>query len=76
MSSEKPKLPGPLYRTWDEAMSDPALNLSKPWFVADPDAATPGTIPDLSDWTGWFVSEPIDETGKQLPDWLSGPRRR
>lgn len=34
------KLSGPVYGTWDEAMTDPNLDLSKPWFFA-PDAELP-----------------------------------
>jgi hypothetical protein len=40
---------GPVYRSWDEAMADPDLDPSKPWFVA-PDAA-PAKLSDLVD--GW-----------------------
>lgn len=45
------KLPGPVYRTWDDAMSDPDLDTAQPWFVADPDAPA-GDLGD-HDWTGW-----------------------
>lgn len=76
MSSENPRLPGPVYRTWDDAMGDSSLDLSKPWFVADPSAGTSVSVPDLADWSGWTVIEPIDETGERLPDWLSGSRRQ
>jgi hypothetical protein len=47
------KLAGPLYRTWDDAMSDPALDLSKPWFVADPDREPVAVADRDTDWSGW-----------------------
>jgi hypothetical protein len=41
--------PGPVYRSWDEAMSDPNLDLTKPWFVV------PDPVPvDPADFAnGW-----------------------
>lgn len=46
------KLNGPVYRSWDEAMADPALDLSKPWFVA-PEPVASDSAAEPPDWSGW-----------------------
>jgi hypothetical protein len=45
------RLAGPVYPSWDEALADPDLDLSKPWFVAPDDS--PETTPAEADWSGW-----------------------
>ena len=54
------KLNGPVYRSWDEAMSDPSLDLSKPWYVVpDPEPAGPPQEP--ADWSGWVTLGATEE---------------
>jgi hypothetical protein len=57
MTEPEHKINGPVYASWDEAMADPNLDLSKPWYVA-PDREWPD---------GWQTLEPIDETKPSLP---------
>jgi hypothetical protein len=79
MTEPEHKINGPVYASWDEAMADPNLDLSKPWYVA-PDADQPDSVFRASldaggktasvsrEWPdGWQTLEPIDET-KPLPD--------
>ena len=65
-------LPGPLFRTWDEAMAHMAEHpedLGRPWFIADPDAPRwhPGDTPP--EWPpGWIDFGYTDEGAAYDPD--------
>ncbi len=66
MKRQHPRLPGPLYDSWDDAMSDPNFDLSRPWFIADPDVPAdqpPARDTAPSEWpAGWAETEAVDLT--------------
>jgi len=57
---------GPVYRTWDEAMADPDLDLSKPWYVADPDAPQTPPPAEPFEWpSGWVEIGATTDVGDE-----------
>lgn len=67
---EPPGVGGPVYDSWDEAMSDPDLDLSRPFFIdlsqpfsiVPPAPDPPGSDPEEpTDWSGWTAVGYTDE---------------